>query len=199
MKQHSALKTAHCRKVGLWHGMYSAEMFSARAYLRALAQLFEGHPPRSDRHDQRTTFPARGAGRSRHFTYRPAKVSLVPLIDSGDDRPPTQREHRMKYGLSLAIAIAAGPAGAETPKLSPEDEVFWTAAAAVAAADERSRKLREQQEEFDRKQQATLEGKALPVKLRNLDSSDLCFYFGLMLRKSIWLEGAAVLGRVQCR
>lgn len=42
MKQRSARKTAHCRKASLKHGMYSATMYSVRAYLRSLANVLDG-------------------------------------------------------------------------------------------------------------------------------------------------------------
>ena len=51
MKQSSARKTAHCRKASLKHGIYSATMFSARAYLRRLAEFLhcETNSVRADR------------------------------------------------------------------------------------------------------------------------------------------------------
>jgi hypothetical protein len=47
VKQRSARKTAHCRQAPLKHGIYSATIFSARAYVRAVVALLKREPATS--------------------------------------------------------------------------------------------------------------------------------------------------------
>lgn len=96
MKQRSALKTSNCRKASLKHGMYSATMFSARAYLRTLEHLCE-----------RTTLISNQGDRQRHEVRSAAtsgcqSLELPPVVEAttltSGNRPKSRRcsEHQLR-------------------------------------------------------------------------------------------------------